>query len=64
MKKPVQFLTIYVIIIFIFFVNWVSVQCCDFFADVNAIYFTLYRWIVNVWIGFKLQKLAFWENAF
>ena len=65
MKKPVKFLTIYIIIInYFFFLNWASVQCCDVFADVNAIYFTSFRWIMNVGISFELQKVNFWENAF
>ena len=37
-------------------------HCCEVFADVNAIYFTALRWIMND--RFETLKSNFWENAF
>ena len=39
-------------------------HCCDVFADVNATYFTLFRWIVNIFISFQTLKHNFWKYAF
>ena len=40
----------YIIIIYLitFFENQTAKHCCEVFADVNAIYFTKLRWILNV----------------
>ena len=39
-----------------FFLNRALQRCCEVFADVNTIYFTVLRWIMNVWIGFETFK--------
>ena len=47
-----------------FFENQASYRCWGVFADVNTIYFTSLRWIMNVWSGFETLKTQLLENAF
>ena len=67
-KKPaknMQYIYIYNnSLYFFFFENWASYHCCGVFADVNTIYFTSLRWIMNVWSGFETLKTQLLENAF
>ena len=51
-KNLSKCLTIYIIINFFFF-NQMPKHCCEVFADVNAIYFTVLWWIMNDsdWFG-------------
>ena len=49
-KNMSKYLTMYRIIIYIFFfLNQASILCCEVFADVNAIYITSLWWIMIVW---------------
>ena len=54
-KKPVNFLN-YMYDIFFYF-KLGKTRCCEVFADVNAIYFTTLRWIMNVCSGFETLSL-------